>query len=85
MKQHLIIKHNNSTDQLRSSDVRKNLIDNEIIIYKNNNKKQLQILEAMCIKNKKANINKTVFNTGTNILNIDDVLFFSYSHLHIQK
>ena len=36
----LIIKHN-STNQLTSSDVRKILTDNSIIIYKNNNKKRL--------------------------------------------
>ena len=44
IKQHLIIKHNNSTNQLTSSD-------NTIIIYKNYYKKRLQILEAVCIKN----------------------------------
>ena len=32
LKWHLIIKHNNSTNQLISSDVRKILIDNAIII-----------------------------------------------------
>ena len=35
-------------------------------------KKRLQILEAICIKNKKPNINKIEFNTYTNILNIFD-------------
>ena len=50
---HLIIKHNNSTNQLTSSDVRKILKDDTIIIYKNNNKKQIQILEAISIKIKK--------------------------------
>ena len=50
IKQHLTIKHN-STNQLSSFDVKKILTDNTIIIYKNNNKKQLQILEAICIKN----------------------------------
>ena len=55
MKQRLIIKHNNNTDQITSSDVRKILTNNTIIIYKNNNKKRLQILEAICekIKSKK--------------------------------
>ena len=67
---HLIKKHSNSTNQLTSSDVRKILTDYTIIIYKNNNKKCLQILEAICIKNKKPNINNIAFNTGTNILNI---------------
>ena len=50
IKQHLIIKHNNSIYQLTSSDVRKILTDNTIIIYKNNNKKRLQILKAISIK-----------------------------------
>ena len=53
IKQHLIIKHNNSTNQLTSSDVRKILTDNTIIIYKNNNNKGLQILETIYIKNYK--------------------------------
>ena len=52
-KQHLIIKCNNSTNQLTSFDVKKILTGNTIIIYKNNNKKQLQILETIYIKNKK--------------------------------
>ena len=51
IKQHLIIKHNDSTNQLISIDVRKNLTDNTFIIYKNNNKKRLQILEEIYIKN----------------------------------
>ena len=67
IKQHLIIKHNNITNQLTSSDVRKILTDNTIIIYKNNNKKELQIQDAICIENKKTNVNKIAFNTGTNI------------------
>ena len=66
---HLIIKHN-SANQLTSSNVRKILTDNIITIYKNNNKKRSQILEAIYIKNKKPNINKIAFNTDTNILNI---------------
>ena len=48
IKQHLIIKQE-SIDQLIFSNVRKTLIDNIIIMYKNNNKNQLQI----CIKIKK--------------------------------
>ena len=63
---HLLIKYNNSTDQL-TSVVGKILTDNTIIIYKFTNKKQLQIQEAICIK---TNINEISFNTGTNILNI---------------
>ena len=39
IKQHLIMKHN--TKQLTSFDVRKILIDNTIITYKNNNKKTI--------------------------------------------
>ena len=71
INQHLIIKHKNSTNQLTSFNVRKILTDNTIIIYRNNSKKkQLQILETICIKNKKTNINKIAFNTGTNIVNI---------------
>ena len=70
IKQDLIIKHNNNTDQLTSFDVRKILTDNSIIIYKNNNKERLQILEAIYIKNKRINIHKIAFNTGTNILNV---------------
>ena len=35
---HLIIKHNNSINQLTYSNVRNILTDNIIIIYKNNNK-----------------------------------------------
>ena len=35
----LIIKHINSTNQLTSSDVRRILTDNTIVICKNNNKK----------------------------------------------
>ena len=53
LTQHLIIKRNNCTKLLTSSDVRKIHTDNSIMIYKNNNKKRLQILEAICIKNKK--------------------------------
>ena len=70
IKQHLITNHNNSTEQITSSYVRKNLTDNTIIIYKNNNNnKQFQILEAICIKNKtKKNMNKIAFSTVLNIL-----------------
>ena len=41
LKQHLIIKHNNSTKQLTFSDIRKILSDNTVIIYRNNNDKQI--------------------------------------------
>ena len=39
--------------RLTSSNLRKILTDNTIIICKNNNKKRLQIHEAICIKDKK--------------------------------
>ena len=45
-------KHNKDTDKLKSADVRRILINKTKIIYKNNNKKSLQILEAINIKNK---------------------------------
>ena len=45
-------------------------MDNITIIYKNNNKKRLQILEAIYIKNKKTNVNKIAFDKDTYILNI---------------
>ena len=63
IKQHLIIKHNNSTNQVTSSNVRKILTDITIIIYKNNKKKWLQILKVICIKNEKTNMNKIAFNS----------------------
>ena len=46
IKQHLIIKHNN-TNQLTSSDAREIFRDNTRIIYKNNNNK---LLQAICLK-----------------------------------
>ena len=72
IKQHLIIQNNNSTNQLTSSDVRKILTDNTIIIYKTIIKKWLQILEAIYSNFFKKIINKIAFNTDTNILNIFD-------------
>ena len=56
-------KHNNDTDKLKSSDIRKILIDNTKSIYKDN-KNCLQILEAISIQNKTSTINKIAFNTG---------------------
>ena len=38
-------KHNIDTDKLKFSDIRKILVNNTKIIYKNNNKNHLQILE----------------------------------------
>ena len=43
-------KHNKDTDKLKSPDTRKIRINNTKIIYENNNKKRLQILEAITIK-----------------------------------
>ena len=73
IKQHLIIKRNNSTNQLISSGVRKVLTDNTIIIYKNNNKYDCKSLKyhTQNLK-KKTIINKIASNTGTDVLNIFD-------------
>ena len=46
-------KHNKDTDTLKSPDIRKILINNTKIIYKNINKKHFQILEAITITNEK--------------------------------
>ena len=70
IKRHLIIKHDNSTNQLTSSDVRKILTDNTIIIYKNNNKKTTTNPRTNKHKRFKKQVNKIAFNIGTNILNI---------------
>ena len=63
-------KHNKETDKLKSSDLRKILVNNTKIIFKNNNKTRLQILKAITIKNLKNTINKIVFTTSINILNV---------------
>ena len=42
-------KHNKDTDKLKSPDIRKILINNTKIIYRNN-KNRLQILESLIIK-----------------------------------
>ena len=60
-------RHDKDTDKLKSLDIRKILINNTKIIYKNNNKKNgLQILKSITIKNriKKPTINKIAFNIG---------------------
>ena len=49
IKQHIM-----KTDKLKSPDIRKILINNTKIIYKNSNKNCLQILEAITIKNEKS-------------------------------
>ena len=50
IKQHLTTKPNKDTDKLKSPHIRKILINNTKIIYKNNNKNCLKILEAITIK-----------------------------------
>ena len=59
-------KHDKDTDKLKSTDIRKILINNTKIIYKNYNKNHLQILKAVTIKIKKTTINKI----GINILDV---------------
>ena len=43
-------KHNKDNDELKYPNIRKILINNTKIIYKNNNKNFLQIFEAITIK-----------------------------------
>ena len=43
-------KHNKDTDKLKSPDIRKILINNTNVLFKNNNKNCLQILEAITMK-----------------------------------
>ena len=69
IKQHLIIKHNNSTNQLTSSNVRKILTNNTMIIYKIN-KKTITNPKNNMHENRRTNINKIAFNMGNNILDI---------------
>ena len=44
-------KLNKDTEKLKSPDIRKILINNTKIIYRNNNKTRLQILKTITIKN----------------------------------
>ena len=53
IKQQIRTKHDKETDKLKSPDIKKILINNTKIIYKNNNINCLQILEAITIKKKK--------------------------------
>ena len=53
IKQHLMTKYKKDTDKLKSPNIRKVLSNNTKIIYKNNNKNHLQILEAITLKIKK--------------------------------
>ena len=46
-------KHHKDTDKPKSPDIWKILINNTKIIYKNNNKNRLQILEPIIMKIKK--------------------------------
>ena len=50
IKQHLKTKHNKDIDKLKSRDIRKILINNTKIMYKNNYKNRLQILEVITMK-----------------------------------
>ena len=52
-KQYLLTKHNKDTNKLKSFNIRKILINNTKIIYENNHKNHLQILEAITIKKPK--------------------------------
>ena len=52
-----MIKYIKDTDKLKSTDIRNILINNSNIIYKNNSKNRLQILEAITIQRKKTTIN----------------------------
>ena len=61
---------NKDIDILKSPDIRKIMINNIKIIYKNNNKNHLQILKAINIKNKKSIMNKIGFTKSINILNV---------------
>ena len=64
-----MIKHDYCSNQLTSSDVRKILTDNTIIIYKN--KLQKTIANPRSNMHKKfKDKHKIAFNKGTNILNI---------------
>ena len=49
IKRHLMTKYNKDGDKFKSLDIRKILINNTKITYKNNNKNRLQILEAIPI------------------------------------
>ena len=59
-------KHNKDTDKHNSPDIRHVLINNTNIMYKNDNKNRLQILEAITIKDKAShglnNIENRYFN-----------------------
>ena len=52
MKQQLITKHNIDTDKLKIPDIRKIMINNAKLMYKNNHKNCLETLDAIIIKKK---------------------------------
>ena len=66
IKQYLMTKHDKDTDS--NPPIKKSKLTIKKIIYRNNNKKRLHILEAITIK--KTTINKIAFNIGINILKI---------------
>ena len=60
IKQYLMTKHNKDTDKLKCPDIGKILINNTKIMYKNNDKNHLQILEVITIKKKKTTIKNSI-------------------------
>ena len=64
---------NKRTDKLKFPDIRKILINNTKIIYKNNNKNFLEILKGIIIKDKKPTIKKIAFTTTINIKRIQQL------------
>ena len=64
-------KYNKDTEKLKSQNIRKILINNTKIIYKNNNENRLQILKEITINRLKKNtIDKIALTTSINILNV---------------
>ena len=72
IKQYIMTKHNKDTDKLKSPDIRKIIINNRKIIYKNNNKKPFTNPWSINYKNLKKNntINKIAFTTNINMLSL---------------
>ena len=66
------------------TELQRKLTNKSKVIYKNN-KRLLQILKAISIKNKQLNINKIAFNTSTNILNIFNNSYTNQSTPTINK
>ena len=65
--------HSNNADKFTSAEIWEILINNNRIIHNNDNKKRLQILKVISIKNKQLNVNKIAFNIWTNKLNIFNI------------